>query len=118
MRDAPFIKYSYFCTKKNAKKNEKSTKQQQKNIIIGGFDRFCDGDGFYELFLDDNDSNSINYKSFKNYYNKTFANLKFIGLDNARNTHSYLVQNNKYIVVFGEHLVFQLNFLFHRNKLN
>ena len=94
----PFIKYSHFSRKKNDKSNEKSTKQQQKNIIIGG--KNSNGDAFYELFVDDNDSNSINYESFKKYYNKIFANLKWIGLDGARGTHSYLVQNNKYIVVF------------------
>ena len=61
-----FIKYSHFSGKKNDKKNEKSTKQEQKHIIMGG-------DAFYQLFLDDDDSNSINYKSFKNYYNKIFG---------------------------------------------
>ena len=50
----PFVKYSHFCRKKNDKKNEKSTKQQ-KNIIIGGWK--SNGDGFYQLFVDDNDSN-------------------------------------------------------------
>ena len=99
VRGVPFVKYSHFWRKKNNKTNEKSIKQQQKYIIIGG----CrsNGDGFYQLFLDDTDSNSINYKSFKNFYHKIFANLKFIGLNNADNTQSYLVQNNKYIVVFG-----------------
>ena len=81
----PFIKYSHFSRKKNDKKNEKSTKQQQKNIIIGGI--WGNDDGFYELFVDDNDSNSINYKSFKNCCDKISANLKLIGLDNAMFTH-------------------------------
>ena len=44
-----FTKYSHFCRMKNNKKNEKSRKQQQKNIIIGGYE--SNGDGFYELSL-------------------------------------------------------------------
>ena len=42
----------------------------------------------------------MRYKSFKNNCKKKLANLKCIGKDNARGMHSYLVQNNKYLVVF------------------
>ena len=46
----PFSKYSHFSRKKNDNNNEKLTKQQQKNIINGG--GYRNGDGFYQLFSD------------------------------------------------------------------
>ena len=71
----PFTRYSHFPTNINDENNQQLTKQQQKNIIIGGY--FNNGDGFYEFHVHDHDnSNSINYKSFTNNYNKKFANLK------------------------------------------
>ena len=92
--EVPFSQYSQFPA--NIDKKKQVSPAQQKNIIIGGE---ANGDGFYELIVDNN-TNSINYKSFANDYNKKFANLKHIGLDDARQTHSYLVQNHKYLVVF------------------
>ena len=90
----PFTQYSHFPTNLNDQQSPK----QRKNIIVGGY--YSNDDGFYEFDVDDVGT-SINHKSFKNDYDKIFANLKCIGLKNAKDTNSYLVQNNKYIVVFG-----------------
>ena len=96
----PFTRYSYFATSINDEYYEQSPQQQQRNIVIGGRDNNVDG--FCELIVDDN-RNSIHYKSFTNDYNRKFANSKHIGFKNAHFTRSYLVQNNKYILVFKLH---------------
>ena len=65
----PFAHYSYCAT--NDLKNQKFQSQiKQRNIIIGAYNDSIAG--FYELIVDnkDNKTNSINYKSFKNDYNK------------------------------------------------
>ena len=84
----PFTRYSHFPAN-----NQKSLKQQ-KNIVVGGA---LDKGGFFELIVDAI-GNSIDYRSFEYHYNKKNTNLKYIGLDNAMYTHSYLVQDNKCIV--------------------
>ena len=92
----PFTGYSHFPANIDENGNNQKMSQQKKNIIIGGLrGEEC----FYELSVHDY-GNSIDYKSFKYDYNTQFTSLKHIGLDNAINTHSYLVQNNKYIIVF------------------
>lgn len=63
---------------------------EQRNILKGGF---------HELIVDE-DANSINCESFENDCNQEFANLQCIGERDARYMHSYLVSNNKYLVVF------------------
>ena len=92
----PFTGYSHFPANIDANITNQKSPPQKKNIIIGGI---RGNECFYELNVHDT-GNSVNYKSFKCDYNKKFTNLKCIGLDNAMYTHSYLVQNNKYIVVF------------------
>ena len=96
-----FTHYSHFPTNINIHKtNEYSQSQEKKNLILGGFDI---DEGFHELIVDD-ENHSINYKSFAKDYKKEFANLEYAAtdlyLDHGQFTHSYLVQNNKYIVVF------------------
>ena len=101
VHSVPFAQYSHFPT--NNDQNNQQSPNQRKNIIIGGFG--SKDNGFYELIVDDNNTNSISYKSFENDYKKQNANLKRIGLENAKYTHSYLIENNKYLVVFkwGKH---------------
>ena len=88
----PFTQYSHFPNNISDQKQQKNTK-----LIVGGA-VVSDGDGFYKFQVNDN-GNSINYKLFKNECNKKFANLKHAGIHTAQCTHSYLVQNNKYLVV-------------------
>ena len=98
VEDKCFARYSHFPTNIDEPNNQQLQKQP-RNIIIGGA---CHArDGFYELIVDD-DGNSINYKSFKNDYKRKFANLLYIELYGAPDTHSYLVQNNKFIAVYKE----------------
>ena len=91
-----FTHYSHFPT--NIDKTNHNLLSKQKNVIIGGYDV---NNGFHELIVDDK-TRLINYKSFEKDYKKRFANLKHAGVhvDHAQFTHSYLVQNNKYLVVF------------------
>ena len=94
-----FTQYSHFSTNCNDQ-NKQISPKKRKNIIIGGYSN--SGEGFYQFGVDDTcNTISINYKSFKNDFHKKFANLQCIGLTDARYTQSYLVQNNKYIVVFS-----------------
>ena len=96
--EIPFARNSHFPINANDQNNQQSRKQR-RSIIVGG-DVSNEG-GFYELIVDDKTS-SINYKSFVNDYNKKFANLKCIGLNHAQLTRSYLVESNKYIVVYDD----------------
>ena len=98
----PFASYSYYPTNRDLKSQESQIKR--RNIAIAGDNDSDDDDNaFYEIILN-NKTNVIQYKSFKTHYNKKYANLKHIGLSNAshnyRYIHSYLVRNNKYIIVF------------------
>ena len=89
-----FAGYSKFAT--NIDQDTEKSQIKHKHIILGS----CDDDkpGFYE-FLVDNDTNSSNYKSFKNDYDKKYANLQNIGLNNnVQEAYSYLVENNKYLL--------------------
>ena len=89
----PFTNYSSYPL--NTVSKNRNSQIKRRNIIIGG--RY--GGGFHELIVDDEKS-AIECKSFENDYDKQFANLKYIGLNDAKHTHSYLVQNNRYLVVF------------------
>ena len=91
-----FASYSYSKVHTNDVFNYQP---KRRSILIGG----CGSteSGFYEFIFND-EENSIVYKSFQNDYSKQFANLKCIGMKNlnAANTHSYLIQDNKYLAVF------------------
>ena len=87
----PFAGCSEYPTNIGRKNHAK-----QRHIIVGGFNEDIE---FYELIVG-SDSKSIHFKSFTRDYFKKSATLQLIGLKNAVHTHSYLIQNNKYIVVF------------------
>ena len=91
----PFTRYSNYPSNINV---SQESPIKQRNIIIGAYN--SNNDGFYEL-VTDNKTKSISYKSFETDYKKAFANLQCMELDRARWTHSYLVKNNKYLVVFA-----------------
>ena len=42
----------------------------------------------------------MTFKSFENDYKKRFASLKHCDLASAQNVQSYLIENNKYLVIF------------------
>ena len=106
VRLVSFCGYSKFATNIAIDQTNQESQIKQKNIILGSFDD--KKNGFYE-FVVDNDTNSINYKSFENDYKKKYANLKNIGLHfGPARTHSYSVQNNKYIVVFYENTCYNV----------
>ena len=90
----PFTSHSYFPTNSDTQNHEISTKQ--RNIILGGFESSIGG--FFEFIVDD--TNTIKYKSFEIDYNKVSANAKCTGLYTAEFAHSYLIENNKLLVVF------------------
>ena len=48
----------------------------------------------------DSETHSIQFKSFENDYKQKFAKVNWIGLSDPKFTHLYLVDNNKYLVVF------------------
>ena len=100
----PFTQYNHFPTNTIDQNNKQLSEQQQKHIIVDGS---SNAHGFYELIVGDN-TNLINYKSFKNDYNKPFASLIHVGLENALYIQSYLVQNNKYIVVLDIHKAYNV----------
>ena len=99
----PFTRYSNFA--KNSDNKNRKSQIRQKNIITGGNE--TNEGGFYE-FIGNDDAKSIDCKSFKIDYNKEFANLQCIGLGNAHSVHSYLIQNNKYLVVFKRALCYNV----------
>ena len=86
-----FTRYAHFPDQKNEESQIK-----QKSIIVGGFQS---NEEFYEFTVND-DRHSVVYKSLTNNHDKKFANLKHIGLRGARFVHSYLIHNNKYLVLF------------------
>ena len=94
-----FAKYSHFPTNLYHQHESK-----RRNIIVGSDDFHGDDDEFYEMIVNDNNNNNkenlIIFKSFVTDYNKKMANVKYIGLKNIWCAHSYLVRNNKYIIVF------------------
>ena len=95
---ASFTRYSHFPTNVDKSSRHQTLPADQKNVIIGGYDV---GKGFHELIIDD-ETHSINYKSFEKDYKNNFANLAYasVDIDHAQFTDSYLVQNNRYLVVF------------------
>lgn len=94
----PFVRYTKHESPIAVDEPKKKSTKQQKNIIIGGYS--SNKGGFHELIVNDHPK-SINYKSFENDYNKKFANIKHIGAWSARYTHSFLIRNNKYLIVFS-----------------
>ena len=99
----PFTSCAHFPT--NCEGKPQQHQKKPRNIIIGGYTSI-DG-GFYEIIVND-EANCINYRSFQNDYGKKFSNLKHIGLDAAANSHSYLVENDKYIVVFKDNACYNV----------
>ena len=95
VRKVPFTSYSYFST--NAAENCQQQQKKKRNILIGGCNS-VEG-GFYEFIVNDK-ANCIKYKSFENDYGKKFSNLKHIGFNRASNSQSYLVKNDKYMIMF------------------
>ena len=97
----PFAKYSSFPT--NTPKTV-----QRRNIAVSCIDSVATTynlGGFTELILNNNcNTNSIDYKSFAIDYGKKYADVTFGGLDDAQFTHSYLIRNNKYFIVFRHDL--------------
>ena len=73
--------------------------KKTRHIIVGGSD---DGEtNFYEILWNKNHSNitQIKWKSFAFDYQKQNASLSNIGLKNGKYVHSYITQNNKYIII-------------------
>ena len=95
-----FTRYSHW-----ARSTTKENKMKQKNLIIGSSN--CRSCGLYE-FVVNNETNSIEYESLSTDYNKKFANLEHIGYDNVQGIHSYLIRNNKYLVVFDENYCYNV----------
>ena len=100
----PFAQYSHFAA--SIDKNNNKLAKQEKILLIGGYK--IDKDVYFYEFVVDKNRNSINCKSFENDYKKKFSNVHYLGLRRASYTHSYLVQNNKYLVVFREHRVYNV----------
>ena len=81
-------------------KNKAEQFYTNANIIVGGSEDFQTE--FYEILLSDED-NSISYKSFKKDYKDYNANLKLIRINDGQYVQSFLVDNNKYVIVFREY---------------
>ena len=99
----PFASCSHFPTNSDEKLQQR--RKKPRNIIIGGYtttDR-----GFYEIIVND-EANCINCKSFQNDYGKKLSSLKHIGLKGAAGSHSYLVENDRYIVVFKDNACYNV----------
>ena len=98
-----FARYSYRSTSQIPT----SIETPRKNIIVGG----CEGGQttFHEIILDKSKSSecNISYKSFEKDYNKKNGNLKIIGMDNADYIASYLLHDNKYLIVI--HSIYYYN---------
>ena len=99
--DTPFTRYSSFPT--NTERYDQQTQNVDKKKLIvsatySDFSNSC----FQEFFTDD-ETNAMHYKSFENDYNKKFAHLKYSSLwQGDYLSHSYLIENNKYLVVFKD----------------
>ena len=91
VRYVPFVGYSKHPTNVDTQVQSK----KERHIITGGHSSI-EG-GFHEFIVG---VNSMANKSFENDYNKKCGTLQCIGEKDARYTHSYLVEKNKYLVVF------------------
>ena len=89
----PFVGYSKYPTNIDTQPQV----NKERHIVIAG--KLSIAGGFHEFIVDD-DAKSIKTKSFENDYNKKYGSLQCIGEKDARYTHSYLVEKNKYLVVF------------------
>lgn len=88
----PFVHYSKFAT--NDEKYRKHLQITHKSILTHNT-------GFYEFFVDE-ETHSIQYRSYRKHYGTHRANLAYIGLSSPYDeySHSYFVRNNRYIIVF------------------
>ena len=99
MHQVPFAQNSIESTLKNKKEQF----YKNINLIVGGRIAYPNGvRGFHEILLSDKD-NSISFKSFANDYKTHNANLGKIGICATRGVQSFLLDNNKYLIVFREH---------------
>ena len=88
----PFAKYS---AEKNIK--AKNNHQHERHIVLGDSE---DESKFCEVFLNKHTTvpGSITYKSFNKDYGKSNADLIKIGISDAENVKSFLI-DNKYILI-------------------
>ena len=74
-------------------------KPNKKYILIGG--DHSNDTSIYEFFFNTK-TNQIKYNTVNNIYNNKYGDLKYIGLkENINGLHSYMMKNNKYILVLG-----------------
>ena len=86
-------------TKQSTEWLQKQQPTKKRIIIVGGNNGSDTDSQFYEILINDKTSELL-YKPFAKNCDETFSSLKHAGLSGGKFVHSYLIGQNRYIVIF------------------